>query len=125
MPYFVFGNETSSTSAPSSINVSTACLTDVLISSDTPSPRYSVGNATLRPWISLPMSDVKSEPSTGALVESFSSTPVIVSNTKALSLTLRVNGPIWSNDEANATKPKRDTRPYVGFIPTMPQYAAG
>ena len=29
------------------------------------------------------------------------------------------------NEDAKATKPKRDTRPYVSFIPTTPQYAAG
>src|SRR5699024_320420 len=77
------------------------------------------------PVMSLPISEVKSTSSTGALVESFSSCPAIVSKIKALSFTFRVIGPIWSNEDANATKPKRDTRPYVGFIPTTPQYDAG
>ena len=49
----------------------------------------------------------------------------MASNTIALSFTFRVNGPIWSNEDANATNPNRDTRPYVGSIPTTPQYAAG
>ena len=56
---------------------------------------------------------------------SLASNPEMISNTRALSLTVRVIGPIWSNDEANATNPKRDTRPYVGFNPTIPQYEAG
>src|SRR6478672_1448668 len=30
-----------------------------------------------------------------------------------------------SSDEANAIRPYRDTRPYVGFSPTMPQSEAG
>ncbi len=42
-----------------------------------------------------------------------------------MSLTFRVNGPIWSKLEAKAIKPKRDTRPYVGFKPTIPLNAAG
>ncbi len=35
------------------------------------------------------------------------------------------NRPIWSNEDAKATNPNENTRPYVGFIPTTPQYAAG
>src|SRR3990170_1128515 len=42
-----------------------------------------------------------------------------------MSSTVRPNGPIWSSDEANATTPYRETRPYVGFIPTTPLSAAG
>ena len=34
-------------------------------------------------------------------------------------------GPIWSKDEANATKPYLETKPYVGFNPTTPQKADG
>ena len=59
--------------------------------------------------MSLPISEIKSTSSTGALVESFLSTPEIVSRTIALSLTFLVIGPIWSNEDAKATKPKRDT----------------
>ena len=90
----MFGNDTSSTSAPSDFNVSTACFTEIFTSSLTPSPKYSLGSAILRPLISLPISEVKSTSSTGALVESFLSAPAIASNTIALSLTLRVIGPI-------------------------------
>src|SRR5690242_11614526 len=43
----------------------------------------------------------------------------------ATSLTVHPNGPIWSNDDANATSPYRLTRPYVGFNPTSPHIAAG
>ena len=34
-------------------------------------------------------------------------------------------GPTWSRLEANATRPYRETLPYVGFTPTTPQRAAG
>ncbi len=47
-------------------------------SSATPSPKY-LGNATFNPLISLPISDVKSTSSTGALVESLTSAPEIAS----------------------------------------------
>lgn len=43
----------------------------------------------------------------------------------AQSVTSLVIGPIWSNDEANATRPYRETKPYVGFKPTIPQREAG
>lgn len=33
--------------------------------------------------------------------------------------------PITSNDDAYAMSPNRETRPYVGFIPTTPQNDAG
>ena len=34
-------------------------------------------------------------------------------------------GPIWSKEEANATKPYLETVPYVGLKPTSPQKDAG
>src|SRR5688500_3739180 len=43
----------------------------------------------------------------------------------AASETVHPNGPIWSRDDANATRPYRLTRPYVGFKPTTPHMAAG
>src|SRR5438105_6823844 len=43
----------------------------------------------------------------------------------APSRTSRVNVPTWSSDEANAMRPYRDTRPYVGLSPTTPHSAAG
>jgi len=60
-----------------------------------------------------------------AVVESIGSKPEIACNKYALSSTVLVIGPIWSNDEAKATRPERETRPYVGLIPTTPQNAAG
>src|SRR5512132_309636 len=44
---------------------------------------------------------------------------------RAASSTVAPNTPTWSSDDANATRPKRLTRPYVGLTPTMPQKAAG
>src|ERR1700735_232626 len=43
----------------------------------------------------------------------------------AQSAALRAIGPTLSSDEANAIMPYRDTRPYVGLIPTMPLNDAG
>src|SRR5687767_8471878 len=43
----------------------------------------------------------------------------------AASPTSLVKGPIWSSEDANATSPYRETRPYVGFRPTHPHNAAG
>src|SRR6185295_9375917 len=34
-------------------------------------------------------------------------------------------GPAWSSEDANATMPQREQRPYVGFMPTVPVNAAG
>src|SRR5438445_13629828 len=43
----------------------------------------------------------------------------------ALSRTVFVTGPIWSRLDAKATMPKRETVPYVGRRPTLPQSADG
>src|SRR5438445_11642907 len=43
----------------------------------------------------------------------------------ALSRTVFVTGPIWSRLDAKATMPKRETVPYVGRSPTLPQSAEG
>src|SRR5580704_13049323 len=43
----------------------------------------------------------------------------------AASATLRASGPAWSRDDANATMPQREQRPYVGLRPTTPVNAAG
>ena len=51
--------------------------------------------------------------------------PAIACSSVAASSTVRPKGPIWSRELANATSPKRLTRPYVGFIPTQPQNAPG
>src|SRR5438128_1816262 len=49
----------------------------------------------------------------------------MTSSSSAASATVVANGPIWSSDDAKATRPYRDTRPYVGFTPTTPHRAAG
>ena len=60
-----------------------------------------------------------------AEVESFGSWPAITWRTLAASFVVSARGPIESKDDANATSPYRETRPYVGFKPTTPQNAAG
>ena len=46
-------------------------------------------------------------------------------NINAVSSTVRAIGPGVSKDDANATQPQREHRPYVGFMPTKPVMAAG
>src|SRR5579863_1143342 len=53
------------------------------------------------------------------------SRPAIVRSTVAASFTVLVSGPMRSSDDANAIRPYRDTRPYVGISPTTPQKDAG
>src|SRR5690606_32150162 len=43
----------------------------------------------------------------------------------AASRTSRAIGPAWSSEEAKATMPQREQRPYVGLMPTVPVSAAG
>src|SRR5271155_6146587 len=45
--------------------------------------------------------------------------------TVAASVMLVANGPIRSRDDAKAIRPYLDTRPYVGIMAGMPQYAPG
>ena len=59
------------------------------------------------------------------LVASFSSLPAMAESTSALSFTPWVIGPIWSREDAKAIRPYLETAPYVGFMPTTPQNAAG
>src|ERR1700679_2277766 len=59
------------------------------------------------------------------LVESFGSVLAIDVSRMAASRTVLVMGPAWSSDEAKATMPKREQRPYVGLRPTVPVTAAG
>jgi hypothetical protein len=47
----------------------------------------------------------------GSEVESRGSWPQITSSAAAASAALRANTPIWSSEEAYATRPQRDTRP--------------
>src|SRR5438067_7463753 len=51
--------------------------------------------------------------------------PAIVPRSSADSRTVFVTMPIWSRPDAKATRPYRETRPYVGLRPTTPQSAAG
>ena len=44
-------------------------------------------------------------------MESRGSSPAMTPSRSALSVTSFVRGPIWSSDEANATRPYRETRP--------------
>ena len=59
------------------------------------------------------------------LVESSGSCPASTSCSSAASATVRAHGPAWSSEEASATRPYRDTPPYVGLAPTVPVTAAG
>src|ERR1700748_37285 len=43
----------------------------------------------------------------------------------AASRTVRPIGPAWSSEDANATIPQREQRPYVGLMPTVAVNAAG
>src|ERR1700756_1599889 len=43
----------------------------------------------------------------------------------ATSRTVRPIGPGWSSEEAKATTPQREHRPYVGFAPTFPKSLPG
>src|SRR3954453_13853252 len=58
-------------------------------------------------------------------VESSGSCPPITSCSSAASRTVRVTGPAWSRELARATRPYRETPPYVGFTPTVPVTAPG
>src|SRR3989338_5067125 len=58
-------------------------------------------------------------------VESSGSFPAIVWKRISASETVLAKGPIWSNDDAMATRPEREMAPYVGFMPTSPQKLAG
>src|SRR5262245_18872990 len=46
-------------------------------------------------------------------------------STMAASRTVLAMGPAWSSEEAKATMPQREQRPYVGLMPTVPVRAAG
>src|SRR3989475_8264997 len=87
--------------------------------------KYSFGTPRRSPFTPLSSSRRSWSPGRSTIVASRSSLPKIVSHTIAASSTVFVNGPTWSRDEANATTPQRGTRPYVGFMPTTPQSAAG
>ena len=77
------------------------------------------------PLISFSSNFVYGGTGTSTDVASFGSHPAVISYNNALSYTVFVICPIVSKDEAMEIMPYRDTRPYVGFIPTKLQYAAG
>src|SRR5262245_18892468 len=93
--------------------------------SSTPSETKALGTPTRTPAIVPESADVKSGTGSVEDVESIGSLPGRTESASAASPTVRVNGPIWSSDEANARSPYRDTRPYVGLSPTTPQNEAG
>src|SRR5690625_4244060 len=117
--------ETSSTVAPSDSNISADLLTDSLTSSSMPSPMNSFGSAIFIPLRSRSMPSRHSASTPRVPVESLPWVPEMFSRIFALSLTSRVIGPTWPNEDATATSPYLETRPYVGFMPTTPQNAAG
>lgn len=58
-------------------------------------------------------------------VASMASWPDMTSSVVATSSTERAIGPMQSREDANASRPYRGTRPYVGFRPTQPLKCAG
>lgn len=58
-------------------------------------------------------------------VESILSNPLMTPNTKATVDTLDAIMPTVSSELANGINPYLDTRPYVGFRPTIPHNEAG
>src|SRR6185312_15633622 len=90
-----------------------------------PSTRYSLGTPTRRPFTPLPTKAGKSGTASGRLVESLGSWPLIERSRRAASSTVLAIGPAWSSEEAKATTPQREQRPYVGLMPTVPVKAAG
>src|SRR5262245_40966724 len=87
--------------------------------------KYSLGRPTFRPFTPLPRSAPYSGTGLSTEVESMGSCPEMTCRRRAASSTFQAKGPIWSREEAKATRPKRDTRPYVGLSPTTPQQLAG
>ena len=53
----------------------------------------------------------KSGTASGAEVESLGSWPAMPCSSRALSSTVRANGPGWSSELAKATTPQREQRP--------------
>ena len=119
-------SETSTRVAPSRSSTPSASRTAFSTPGSMPlTAKYSFGTPRRSPFTPLSSSRRSWSPGRSTIVASRSSLPKIVSHTIAASSTVFVNGPTWSRDEANATTPQRGTRPYVGFMPTTPQSAAG
>src|SRR3954447_6770677 len=125
MPYFACGNSTSTISAPSEPKFSIEASTAFRTSSSRPSPNQARGTPSRLPLISAVKVEAYSGTGTSAEVESKVSRPAMTCKTSAMSLLDRPNRPMLSSDEAKATSPYRDMRPYVGLRPTIPQSDAG
>src|SRR5919201_3945826 len=125
MPYSTErGSSHSPTSAPSSLQSSIARRNASATPGSIPSVSFSsLGTPTRRPFRSSAAGS--STGGTSTVVESHSSRPLMIPQSSALSRTVFVTGPTWSRLDANATMPYRETVPYVGRSPTLPQSAAG
>ncbi len=108
-------------SAPAFFNMSMATLRVFVIFGSIWSEKYSFGSPSLSPFIPFVRFAVKSGVSARSEVASISSWPQMAFRMSAASFTVLEQGPIWSRDEANATSPYRDTLPYDGLRPMMPQ----
>src|SRR5262245_6294322 len=61
----------------------------------------------------------------GAAARTLRGSAVIAPRSKPASRAVRAIGPTWSRDHDSGNTPVVETRPYVGFSPTQPQYDAG
>ena len=97
--------------APAAFNHSAPLVQIASISLGMPATRYSSGMPTLRPLMLPVRAFSKSGTGMSTDVESFGSKPHMERSMMAASFTVRVIGPAWSRDEANATMPQREHRP--------------
>ena len=96
---------------PIDSSVLIASRTAFSTSASSPFAKYSFGMPIVSPLMSFDNAAVKSGSGTSAEVESIGSCPPMTFIKTAASSAVLVIGPIWSNEEANATSPNRDTRP--------------
>jgi hypothetical protein len=106
----VCGSERSTVSAPRSISASTVRTSAARMSSSIAS-KYSCGSPMRSPRTSPVSPSLYGGTGASSEVESRASNPAMVCSTRAASATVRVSGPTWSSDDANATTPQRETRP--------------
>ena len=111
------GIDTSRTTAPSSRRQSAVRWHSAAIRESSDSGKYSCGMPTVSPARGAASSlrsavpDLYSGTGTSLEVASSESRPAITCKASAASSTLLPKTPIWSSDEANATRPRRLTRP--------------
>ena len=105
MAWETWGRSTSITSAPAERRASIAERKAAMIPSSTPAARNLQGTPTRRPRALPSRPEAKRGTSIRALVASIGSHPHSTSAIRATSSTLRAKGPIWSRDEAKATRP--------------------